>query len=535
MATDDFTPYSTIKELLGSSLPNWLSDPVEQMRVASYDMYERIYWSVPKTFKVVQRGEDQDPIYIPAARTVVETLHRYMANDMTIVCDTDFGTDQQREIAMAFFDALAARERFYSKFNTNKRMGIIRGDWVFHMRGDTEREEGSRISIETIHPGQLFPIKNEDDDIIGWHVIAHVTEGDKAAIERTTYRKTTLKGGPSPITVEVAVFEVSAWGGPGQEGSEKVLRTVSTPETFPPLIDQLPVYHIPNFQNDEFLWGSSELRGFERLLAAIDQSISDEELELVLNGLGCYATDASQPVNDAGEKIPWDMGPGRVVQYPRLGHFERVTGTSTVAPFQEHLGYLHDHLDEASATPGVAKGKVDVAVAESGIALTIQMTPMLSRGAERETVVTEVINNYLFDLVKWIVAYEGNAWSFMLDQIRFMPVYGRKIPVDEDKHFAQLLQLATTSPMPMLPMTVVWDELREMGWDLPTNDDLLAALLEQQQAGLDAVANRIDGLTVGDQPPTDPTTPVEDPTAAGNDGTPPADDAGADPAQPQGA
>jgi len=520
MATAEYTPYSTIRELLGATLPGWIVDPIEQARIASYDLYEKIYWAVPETFKVVQRGEDDEPIYIPAARTVVETLHRYMANDMEVVCDPAFGTDQERELANAMFQDLASRERFYSKFNTNKRMGIIRGDWVFHMRGDVERDAGARISIETIHPNKLFPIKNEEEDIIGWMIVDHVTEEGKKFIQRTDYRKTTEKGGPSPITVETNLYELDAWGGPGQ-GEEKVVRSVTPLETFPSPIDQLPIYHVPNFSVDEFLWGSSELRGFERMLSAIDQSISDEELELVLNGLGCYATDASQPVDDSGNKLPWDLGPGRVVVVPRLGHFTRVTGTTTVSPHQDHLQYLHDQLDMSSGTPAVAKGRVDVTVAESGIALTIEMGPLLSRAVERETIVTDVTKNYLYDLNKWIIAYEGSAWNFLLTNIRFKPIYGTKIPVNEEKKFDQIVKLATAVPMPIIPLPVAWDELRNLGWELPTNEEMLAMLLEQKAAEIDSVANRIDreleeGQT-DDGQPVDEEAPVVEDTEANTD------------------
>src|SRR5262245_9173862 len=299
----DFGPYSTIKPLVGGGLADWLSEEESQLRVASYDMYEAIYWCVEDAFKLIWRGTPDNPIYVPAGRSIVETLHRFLANDMEVIPDPLFGSDSERLLAERMFTDLARREKFYSKFNMNKRLGIIRGDWVFHMKGDPERPEGSRISIETIHPGQLFPIMQDsiwwgvpdgDSTIqIGWNVVERVMDGNEAAILRTTYLKDTKTGGPSGISMEQVLCKSGAWGGPGQEKIEAI-RGVLPPQSFPAPIDQLPIYHIPNFQN-ESLWGSSEMRGLERVIAAIDQSISDEELEIMLNGIGVYVTDAPKP------------------------------------------------------------------------------------------------------------------------------------------------------------------------------------------------------------------------------------------------
>jgi hypothetical protein len=501
----DYHPYSTAEPMLPKA-PAWITNTLEQFRVGSYDMYEMIYWSHPDTFELVQRGSDEDPIYIPAGRTIVETLHRYLANDMKIIPDPQFGTTSQQQQALLFWTDMVRRERFYSMFNMNKRLGIIRGDWIFHMRGDPERLEGSRVSIETIHPGSLFPIYELDDDgneiknsVIGWHVIERVLEGTTELIKRTTYRKTTETGGPSPITFEVGLYEINAWGGADQE--EKMVRSIESETAFPAPIDQLPIYHVKNTENDSFLWGSSEMRGLESLMAHVDQAISDEELEIVLNGLGVYATNADNPVDpESGEPIDWDLGPGRVVKIPGLGsqgQFVRVTGTTTVAPHQDHLKYLHERLDESAGTPAVAKGKVDVQTAESGVSLLLQMGPLLARVSEKEQIITDVITNYMFDLSKWIVAYEGGQWSFLMDQIRFIPVYGDKIPMNRKERFTEVMAMATAMPMPIIPLNVAWDELRKIGYDLPENEEMLAAILEQRQAAstaeADAMASRIEG------------------------------------------
>jgi hypothetical protein len=490
MTVRDYNPYSTIRPLLGAGGASWLADELEQLRVGSYDMYEMIYWSVPDSFQLLQRGDDDQPIYIPAGRVIVETLNRYMANQMRISSDPLFGTPAEQQVADAFWRDFARRERFYSQFNANKRMGIIRGDWVFHLRGDPDREEGARISIETLHPGRLFPIRQGEDPesdaevdrnvIVGWHIIEPIQEDGKSFMRRLTYRKDTGIGGPSPITMETVICEFDSWGGPGGM-DEKILRIEASEETFPAPIDQLPVYHIPNFKVEDFLWGSSEMRGLEMVLAAVDQAISDEELDLVLNGLGCYATDMGKPTNADGEEIDWDLGPARVVQVSPNAKFERITAISSVAPYQEHLSYLHARLDEAAATPAVAKGSVDVTVAESGIALTIQMGPLLAHAEEKEQIVTDVLTNMLFDLAKWVVGYEGTQFNFLMESTRWTPQYGEKLPVNRDAAIEELISMATANPT-ILPLPVVWDRMRKLGYeDMPTNDEMVAMIVQQKE------------------------------------------------------
>lgn len=476
--------------------PAWVSDPEEADRVAAYRLYEDIYWTVNETFKLVQRGSDTEPIYIPTGRTIVETLHRYLANDMSIQVDPEFGSDTEKALATQVMNDLVRRERFYSKFSANKRFGIIRGDWLFHIYADGDREPGAKISIYPVDPGSYFPIYNPDniDEVIGCHIVEPITDAENnVTIRRLTYRKATGTGGPSPITVEVADYELEAWGGPGQD-EENVVQVIRTPETLPSPIDHLPIYHIPHFDEPNVLYGSSEMRGLERIMGAVNQGISDEELTLALDGLGCYATDAGAPIDpDTGLDLPWNLGPGRVVEVPSGAFFNRVSGASSVSPFQDHLKYLHEQIDAAAGTPAVAKGTVDVTTAESGVALIIQMGPMLSKAVEKEQVVTDVMANMMYDLSKWYIAYEGTAFNSLLETTRWMPTYGSKIPVNRKQSFQEIMDMVNAN---ILPMQAAWDKIRELGIDLPDNGTLESTLIQEKQAfaqlEMDAIANRLD-------------------------------------------
>lgn len=498
----EFDQWSTAKPLL-SALPQWLGDEQEKKRIGSYQLYEQIYWSVPDTFQLVSRGKDAQPIYIPAPRTIVETLHRYLAPDFSLTADPDFGTPQEQELATQVMTDFAAREAFYSKFNTNKRYGIIRGDWCWHLYADPNRPAGSRLSIFELDPGSVFPIYNPDnvDEVIGYHVVEQYTlpdEPGKVYLRRLTYRKKTGTGGPSPIDVTDELYEVDKSGLPGMEQGPAV-RTLQPPHTLPSPIDQLPVYHVRNFREPSSIWGSSELRGLERVIAALNQSISDEELALALEGLGVYATTAGTPVDDEGNEVSWNLGPGRVVELPETNEgvsdvFARINGVSTVAPYQEHIKMLLQQLDLSTGMSPTAKGDIDVQVAESGIAKLLDLAPLLAKVKEKEQIVTDTHAQMAFDLRRWFIAYEGGILGG-LENIRWVPEYGDAIPKNRDKEFEELMLLAE-STKPIVSMQYVRQRLRMLGYDdMPDDTQMMDQILEETEmlgkVATDAMAPRI--------------------------------------------
>lgn len=477
----DMDLYSTAKPLLGA-LPQWIADEQERRRLGTYMLYEQIYWGVPDTFKLVSRGTEDKPIYIPAGRSIVETMHRYVANAMTLAVSPELGTPNEQALAKQVMDDLAARERLYSKFSSNKRYGLIRGDWMFHLYAEPDRLPGAKISIFALDPATVFPIYNMEniDEVIGYHIAEMYRDDDgKDYIRRLTYRKNTGTGGPSPIDVTDELYELDSWGGPGMDvEAPKIVRALRPPFQLPSPIDQLPIYHIQNFTEPGTIWGSSEMRGLERILAAINQSISDEELALALEGLGMYATDAGSPVNDDGEEVGWNLGPGRVVELPGGKKMERVTGVSSVTPYQEHLKYLHEQINEVMGMSAVAKGRVDVQVAESGIALYLELAPLLARSLEKEQIVTDVMRNMTYDLSKWYVAYEGGAFNGLLNT-RWIPTYGDKVPINRKETFEELLALFKEK---VVSGQYVRGRLRTMGYtDLPDDTTMVGQILEEIQ------------------------------------------------------
>lgn len=450
-AIDVFTPYSTARSLMGV-LPTWM-DEYDAQRITSYQIYEQIYWNVPDTFKLLARGSENKPIYVPAGRVIVDATDRYTAAGFGYAVDPQFGTTGDQQTAALAFKALFDRERFLSKFHANKKFGLIRGDWAFHIMADPLKPEGKRISVYTVDPAAIFHVYHPDDveRITGIHIIEQFTDGDKALIKRQTYSK-----GPDPydpdaddgkIWSSMTIHEVDKW----QDPTANPVRVEVPAFPLPDLITAFPVYQIRNNEEPGNPWGSSELRGFERIMAAVNQAVSDEELALALEGLGMYATNAGPPTDDDGNEVNWLLGPGRVVELEGDASgdgkvfFERVDGIGSVAPYQDHLSFLIDMLHEGSSTPRIATGQVDVSVAESGVALALQMSPMLSKTEVKDISIRDAMVQMFWDLKAWMQEYEGiNCGEAIM-----APIFGPKLPVnieEEVNRVVKIVQAGLASP-----------------------------------------------------------------------------------------
>ena len=110
MAT--FTPYSSAVPFFQDAAEPGIPE-LDQHRLGAYALYEQMYWNHPETFKLLQRGEDESPIYLPSARKIVEATNRFLALDFDYVVDATVGTpDARNQIDMAF-RSLFARENFH--------------------------------------------------------------------------------------------------------------------------------------------------------------------------------------------------------------------------------------------------------------------------------------------------------------------------------------------------------------------------------------------------------------------------------------
>lgn len=462
-----FTPYSTLRPFFPATRPTWIPSELDQERIMSYELYEKMYWNVPETFRLVARGTEDKPIYVPSGKIIVETTNRYTAPqfNFSVQALPGFAVGQDAILqAHAFFQAFLDREQFFSKFAGNKRYGLIRGDWLWHLVADPKKPQGTRISIHALDPASYFPIWHDDDldRILGCHIVDQfVPEGEtQPVIKRTTYRKSDADGKSPPggqITYEVGIFETDDWGGPESQPKKILVAPTKLPVT------TIPVYHVKNFDEPANPFGSSEMRGLERIIAAVNQGISDEELTLALEGLGMYATDAPPPTDDEGNETDWLLGPGRVVEHPAGTKFLRIDGVGSVTPYQDHLSYLGTMLDQASATPDIAKGSVDVSVASSGIALYMHLSPLLAKTEEKDIGIRGIHTHLFYDLAtQWFPAYE----SLSFEGMQVTPIFGDKVPVDREKRFAELNDMLDRG---VISRAFYRSEAAKLGYVFPEN------------------------------------------------------------------
>lgn len=473
------TPYDTVSTLIPpANLPQWVFDSDEKIRVASYDLYEAIWRNVPGTFELVSRGTNDSPIYIPSARKCIEATNRYygVGFDWSLMG----GTSADREAIQTALTTLFRREKFRAKFNSIKRFSLIRGDALWHIVADDTKPIGRRISLHELHPSKYHPIYNPDDldEITGVHIVEEFTDPadiSKPLVRRQTYRKVANANGPNTITSELAIFESDGWDDRqlllNVDYVMKPYQSIKSVFSLPPQITAIPVYHIQNGYEGGHPFGISDLSGFEIIIAALSQSVSDEDLTLALDGLGVYWSTA------AGPSGGWALGPGSVIEGADGEDFKRVSGVANVTPFQDHLKYLGGELKEGMAIADIAIGNVNVSVAQSGIALALQMSPILSRNKEKEDELLAVHDHFLFDLINgWLPAYEG--LTVAPNSVSVEPRFESPMPVDRDATIKEILSLLESVP-PMISVQYAREIIAEkLGYKFPDqmDSDIVATL-----------------------------------------------------------
>lgn len=496
MTTPTFTPYTTGASLFGQK-PAWVADPLDVERLQSYLLYEQIYWNVPNVFRITTRGTDDKPIYIPAGRTIIDTSNRYTGAGYSVaVGPLNGGTDTADSLAarMALSD-LFSRERFKSKFRGAKRYCQIQGDWVWHLTANPDKPVGTRLSLNIIDPGFYFPVFDEQsvDSKIAVFLAEPVTIDGDALVRRVCYRKVAATAtSTAQITVEEGYFPTDNW-----QTLEAIPSAVIRPvTTLPPEITSIPVYHIKNFEEPGNPFGSSELRGMERVIGGLHQTISDEDLTLAMQGLGMYATDGPQPVDrDTKLPVPWELGPGRVIHHPTGTRWDRVAGVSSVAPFGDHYDRLWEAIKQATASPDVAIGTVDVQIAQSGIALSLQLSPILEKSAEKNDLIAETHDQMWYDIVNmWYPAFEETTFN----EVSVKSVFGDAVPVDRETRFKELNDMLVNG---VIDDAYYRQEVAKLGYVFPADMATRAKTWrdEQKATATDEFGDRVNTELEGDE------------------------------------
>lgn len=495
-----FDPYASVKPFLDQGkMPAYIVSDLDRFRVASYEFYENAYWNMPNTFKIVQRGLDGSPIYLPSPRKMIEAVNRYLAVKFNYLIEKDSGNKVGDLVASMF-----KREKFFTKFNTQKRYGLIRGDAIWHIVGDLEKPEGERLSIYEVSPANYFPIMDPDNEEkrIGCHLVDVITDPADPNKAKQVARVQTYRKVPdtTTITSQMNYFEPAGWDDRNLATKDiKFVRSVVKEFPLPPAITSIPVYGVPNNRiPGPSPFSFSEILGVERVFAAVNQAVSDEELALAMAGLGVFWTTSGPPVDATGKVTTWDIGPARMIEIAKDTELGRLGGVSSVQPMIEHMQFILGETQSSLGIADIAAGQVNVEIAESGIALQLQLSPLLAHNAEKEGGLIESYDQMFFDIVHgWLPAYEGTSAD---GETSMVAVTGDPMPRNRKADIDELIGLKTGGVLSA-------EEVREIliaqhGYKIKKTVDALIAEAEARAAAEDPFASRaaaeLDGATPGD-------------------------------------
>jgi hypothetical protein len=447
-------------------------DPFDSQRVSSYNLYDDFYANRPDTFKVTLRGDSDVEIYLPSTKKIVDSTARFLAVDFDFVIKN--GNQSAVEILTR---NMFSREEVQKKFIRGKKSGLTRADTIWHITADTRKRAGERISINTVHPSSYFTIEDPENAfrVIGVHLVDLVHDPRDTGNDRTKQvarRQTYLKEPNGGISSEARLFEIGGWDDRYLKPNElKPVAILSPKKMLPESITAIPVYHIANNEPDGSSWGTSQVAGIEYIINALNQSMTYEDLTLVLQGLGVYVSTAGPPMEN-GKPGKYKLHPGNVVEISQGDTFQRVTGVASVAPFQEHLGLLDNWALQGSGLPEMATGVVDVTVAQSGIALALKMGPIIAENSDKQLTIGGKWDQMGYDLIHgWYPAFEeldspDSVWT---------STFGDPMPINRDEYVQERINLYTAG---LLLIDEVRQDLEKIGY--PYSKDLTEKLLEEQ-------------------------------------------------------
>jgi len=514
--------YENAVTMKGADSPAYVIADADKRRIQAYWTYENLYSNVWKAFAGVLRDTSDEPMsrrLLPVARAIIEGTNRYLANDPEIVVPSEdmfpIGmtppTPEMAKAAVSSIQQLFSRERMESKLASVKRWTLVRGDGVFHITADPIKDPGSRISIHELHPDSYFPIHYGMDNnrVIGCYLVNILTIGRDEIAQRLEYRKISTQEDAAKyraplgsIYSRVTFWESDGWDDRDEMGlSEQDLKPAPTQPSWtadlsyatilegaalPSSITAIPVYHFRNPFQGTGQFGVSELNGIETVLAGINQTATDEDLAVVLQGIGTYWTDSGHPKDEAGNDVPWVISPASILELEKDGKIGRIEGANDIESLLKHIDLLRRAAQDGTGTPDVAVGSIERAVAESGVALAIRFAPIVAKNGEKESEISSTMNQMLYDLLNgWFPAFEALQWPGVVLHLEF----GDPLPVDRAATLDEILQMVSTK---IISLAVARQIIQErLGYQFPTDMD--QQIVNEQQALLDATGARLDG------------------------------------------
>jgi hypothetical protein len=508
------SPYATALAM-GRAKPTYIKNVDDLARVTAYWTYDDIYSNVAEVFLLTLRddtGDEMSRRLVPSARTIVEATNRYLAREPMWVASAVAPSAQPDAPAVAgeivtqarlMIEALFKREEFISKFMSMKRWMLVRGDGLFHITVDENKEPGTRLRITELDPSTYFPIYDPVDSerVIGCHLVNVVLDdAEQEIVQRLTYMKTPT----GAISIALGYFTTDGWDDrtplsaadlkvvpvPEAVAADQASERLMTGFELPALIKAIPVYHFKNIRRGSHPFGISEIQGLETLINGVNQTATDEDIAIALQGLGFYWTDSGKPRDEHGNEVDWVVAPATMAEVEPGRKIGRVEGATNIESSQRHIDMMKREMQETSATPQIAVGRVDVSVASSGVALAIEMQPILAKNAEKELELAGQLNHLLFDLLNaWLPTYEGFNGQGVEIEVEFSD----PLPMDRAAVLKEILDMLTAKVISIeFAQQVIHERL---GYNFPV--DMLQQLMNEQQQLLDQVGARLDAAAAG--------------------------------------
>jgi hypothetical protein len=486
------TPYATAMPYVVSASSAGWTDEYDRQRLLSYNLYDDLFANDPSQYRMLLRGSNDKPIYVPTAKKLIKSLARYVGKDWGYTCvegvadeiaGIEASTPDQLALAQSAFGNLFARERLLSVYRAAVPEWLRRGDWCWLISANIGKKAGSRISVRTIDPRRYFPMFGDIRDlsrVTGQQLIEEtlLPDGKTVALLVQTWLKWTDPGHPNydpdpdavepdegyPITYQVQAYDVADF----QDTTKR--KALAHPNNLPqaelPGITALPIYHIKNNEETDNPFGKSDLAGLESILAGINQSASDEDMSLALMGLGMYWTNSGPPVDESTKQpVPWKLGPNRVVEVDEDAEFNKVDGITSVEPFQDHIGFIGDEAAGTMGLSDVSIGTADTAVADSGVALAIRFSPTIDAVREKNAASNAVHTQMFHDLKEWFLVYEG--WDMGSVVIESVTNDGDIVPFNREARWKELMEGVTAKVF--TPAYAVQVLTEEFGYVFPDN------------------------------------------------------------------
>lgn len=497
------TPYATAMPYVTSATAAGWTDEYDRQRLLSYNLYDDLFNNDPSQYRLMLRGTNEAPIYVPTAKKLINSLARYVGKGWGYTCTaseadeqsgTEASTPEQLTTALSAFGNLFARERLLSVFRAGVPEWLRRADWLWMVSADPLKRAGSRISVRTIDPRRYFPVNGDVTDLsrlTGQQVIEEtvLADGKTPALLVQTWLKSTDPSHPNyggaepdegfPITYQVQAYDLADFADPLKR--KAIAHQSNLAQELVPGITQLPIYHIRNNETTDDPFGRSDLSGLESLLSGINQSISDEDLSLALMGLGMYWTDSGAPVDEVTKQpTAWKLGPNRVVEVDEDTKFNKVDGITSVEPFQDHVGFLGGEAASTVGLSDVSIGTADNIAAESGIALAIKFSPTLDTVRGKNDNINGVLTQMFHDLKQWFDVYEG--WDCGSVEVTSVTEDGDLLPFDREARWKELMEGVTAGVFTKKYAVKVLSE--EFGYEFDA--DYLSELEAADQKAADA-------------------------------------------------